>query len=391
MIINRYITKVIANDVLEKMVFIGGPRQVGKTTLSKNIIAQKFNSCEYYNWDNREDRKKILNPGWPGNTDLLIFDEIHKYRYWKSFIKGEYDKLKEKYKFIVTGSARLDVYRKGGDSMMGRYHYYHLHPFSLAEACSKTYWVKPFDELNIPCVNETDIFLSLDKFGGFPEPFIKQNSRTLRRWHNERIDRIIREDIRDITAIKDFSGMMLLCDMLPQRAGSSLSINSLREDIGVSHKALTNWFNIFESMYYCFRIYPYAGQNFRSLKKEPKLFLYDWSEIEDDAARFENLIASHLLKFVHFLRDYEGYRMELKYLRSVEKKEVDFLITCNNKPWFAVEAKLNRTKISKNLFYFQSKLDIPFLFQVIKKSDVDIVINNKFRVVSADRFLAGLI
>ncbi len=391
MLKDRYITDIIIQDILEKMIFIGGPRQVGKTTLSKDIIAQKFDGFQYYNWDNRQDRREILKPGWPGQARILIFDEIHKYKQWKSFIKGEYDKLKEKYKFLVTGSARLDVYRRGGDSMLGRYHYYRLHPFSLAEACGKTNLIKPFDRIEISSVNEMDILLALDKFGGFPEPFIKQNGRTLRRWQNERVDRLIKEDIRDVSAIRDLSSMMLLCDMLPDRAGSRLSINSLRQDIQVSHKALTNWLNIFESMYYCFRIYPHAGKNFRSLKKEPKLFLWDWSEIGDDAARFENMIASHLLKFVHFLKDYEGYRMDLKYLRSAEKKEVDFLITCDNKPWFAVEAKLNKTDVSPNLLYFKSKLDIPFLFQVVKKGGVDRFVDNNIRVVSADRFLAGLI
>ncbi len=390
MLKNRYITDVIIQDLSEKMVFIGGPRQVGKTTLSKELIAKQFDAFKYYNWDNRQDRQEVIKAGWPGQAKILIFDEIHKYKKWKSFIKGEYDTLKEKYKFLVTGSARLDVYRRGGDSMQGRYHYYRLHPFSLAEACGRNNRLRPFDEINIPAQSENNIFLALDKFGGFPEPFIKQNERTLRRWHNERLDRLVKEDIRDVATIRDLSSMTLLCDMLPDRAGSLLSINSLREDIEVSHKALTNWLNIFESMYYCFRIYPHFGQNFRSLKKEPKLFLWDWSQIQDEAARFENLIGSHLLKLVHFLKDYEGYRVDLKYLRNAEKKEVDFLVTSDNKPWFAVEAKLNRTKISPNLKYFQSKLDIPFLFQVVKKNNVDIIANN-IRVVSADRFLSGLI
>lgn len=390
MLKNRYITDAIHDDLSEKMVFIGGPRQVGKTTLSKDIIAPEYESAKYYNWDNRDDRKDILKSGWPGSAALLIFDEIHKYKNWKSFIKGEYDKLKDQYKFLITGSARLDIYRRGGDSMLGRYHYYRLHPFSLAESCSIKNNIKPLSELNIPLKSETENFLSLDKFGGFPEPFIKQNSKTLRRWHNERVERITREDIRDITAIRDFSGMILFCDMLPDRAGSLLSINSLREDLEVSHKALSNWLNIMESFYYCFRIYPYVGSNFRSLKKEPKLFLWDWSEIKDEAARFENLIACHLLKLVHFLKDYEGYKVDLYYLRNAQKKEVDFLVTYNGNPWFAIEAKLNRTTVSPNLYYYSSKLDIPFLFQVVKKKEVDILIE-KVRVISADKFLLALI
>ncbi|MCP3875944.1 MAG: ATP-binding protein [Desulfobacteraceae bacterium] len=390
MIKNRYITNEVSEDLSEKMVFIGGPRQVGKTTLSKNIIAPEHKNFEYYNWDNRNDRQRILKSGWPGNATLLIFDEIHKYKNWKSFIKGEYDKLNDRYKFLVTGSARLDLYRKGGDSMMGRYHYYRLHPFSLAESCSIKNKFKPFDPLNIPSGSETTNFLSLDKFGGFPEPFIKQNSRTLRRWHNGRIERITREDIRDITMVRDLSGMTLFCDMLPDRAGSLLSINSLRKDLEVSHKALTNWLNIMESFYYCFRIYPFVGSNFRSLKKESKLFLWDWSEIKDEAARFENLIACHLLKFIHFLKDYEGYKVGLYYLRNAQKKEVDFLLTYDDKPWIAIEVKLNRTKVSPTLHYYNSKLDIPYLFQVVKKKDVDLQIEN-VRVISADRFLLAFV
>ena len=183
-------------------------------------------------------------------------------------------------------------------------------------------------------------------FGGFPEPFIKQNSRTLRRWHNEKVDRMFREDIRDMDQIRDIYGAQRLGDILPDRAGSLLSINSLREDTEVSHKAVSNWLNVLESFYYCFRVYPFVSKHFRALKKEPKLYLWDWFEISDNAARFENCVGSHLLKLVHFLQDYEGYRAKLHYLRSIEKKEVAFLVTIDQKPWFAVEVKLNDTEIA---------------------------------------------
>jgi len=184
--------------------------------------------------------------------------------------------------------------------------------------------------------------------------------------------------------------MQLLGDLLPDRAGSRLSINSLREDLEVSHRAISNWLNILEAFYYCFRIYPFVGKNYRSLKKEAKLYLWDWSEIKDESRRFENCIASHLLKLVNFLWDYEGYKAELYYLRNVDKKEVDFLVTIENKPWFCVEAKASNTNISSHLYYFREKLKIPFAYQVIKKSAVDRYIN-KIRVVSADMFLPGLI
>jgi predicted AAA+ superfamily ATPase len=385
----RYLTKFVIEDLKKKMVFVGGPRQVGKTTLALELIAKRFGRSGYFNWDSRIDRRKIMQSIWPGDADLIILDEIHKYKKWKSFVKGEYDTLKEKYRFLITGSARLDIYRKGGDSMLGRYHYYRLHPFTLAEAAGRTSMPEVMKEIPIPSKSEREIFKALNKFGGFPEPFIKQNSRVLRRWHNEKTERLFREDIRDIEPVRDIVSMQLLGDILPDRTGSLLSINSLREDLEVSHRAVSNWLNILESFYYCFRLYPYVGKNFRSLKKEAKLYLWDWSEINDEAVRFENCVASHLLKLTHFLQDYEGYKANLYFLRSAEKKEVDFLLTIDEKPWFAIEAKMNDTNVSSSLYYFKEKLQIPFCYQVIKKTNVDSLIKN-VRVVSADRFLGGL-
>jgi predicted AAA+ superfamily ATPase len=385
----RYLTKFVIEDLKKKMVFVGGPRQVGKTTLALELIAKRFGRSGYFNWDSRIDRRKIMQSIWPGDADLIILDEIHKYKKWKSFVKGEYDTLKEKYRFLITGSARLDIYRKGGDSMLGRYHYYRLHPFTLAEAAGRTSMPEVMEEIPIPSKSEREIFKALNKFGGFPEPFIKQNSRVLRRWHNEKTERLFREDIRDIEPVRDIVSMQLLGDILPDRTGSLLSINSLREDLEVSHRAVSSWLNILESFYYCFRLYPYVGKNFRSLKKEAKLYLWDWSEINDEAVRFENCVASHLLKLTHFLQDYEGYKANLYFLRSAEKKEVDFLLTIDEKPWFAIEAKMNDTNVSSSLYYFKEKLQIPFCYQVIKKTNVDSFIKN-VRVVSADRFLGGL-
>ena len=390
MIIDRYLRELVIKDLSERMVFIGGPRQVGKTTLARELVAKSFGQTGYYNWDNRNDRRQIMQSNWPGNADLIILDEIHKYKKWKSFLKGEYDTLKDRYRFLITGSARLDIYRKGGDSMLGRYFYYRLHPFTLAEVADVKTVPEIMKEIPIQTKGDKEIFNALDRFGGFPEPFIKQNMRTLRRWHNEKVDRLFREDIRDVEQIRDLSNMQLLGDLLPERAGSLLSINSLREDLEVSHRAVSSWLNILESFYYCFRIYPYVGKNFRSLKKEAKLYLWDWSEVDEEAARFENCLASHLLKLVHFLQDYEGFKANLYYLRSVEKKEVDFLVTIDENPWFSLEAKVNDTEASSNLFYFKDKLSIPFSYQVVKKGNIDRYIKG-VRVVSADRFLLSLI
>ncbi len=237
MIRNRYLTDVVVEDLKEKMVFVGGPRQVGKTTMSNKLIAEQFKSWAYYNWDNRTARKRILNSDWPGDAELIILDEIHKYKNWKRLIKGEWDTVGNRYKFLITGSARLDLYRKGGDSLQGRYHYYRLHPFSLAELLNKKNQIRINKELNIDnlsAFHEMDI---LNVFGGFPEPLIKQDHRSLRRWHNEKNNRLFREDIREIELVRDISDMILLSDLLPQKVGSLLSVNSIREDLEVSYKA----------------------------------------------------------------------------------------------------------------------------------------------------------
>jgi len=390
MIRERYLTKWVTDDLKEKMVFIGGPRQVGKTTLAKELVGNQYPRLGYFNWDNRQDRRRIMHSSWPADAKLIILDEIHKYKKWKSLVKGEYDKLKERYRFLVTGSARLDLYRKGGDAMPGRYHYYRLHPFSLAEAAGRNSEFTPFEELSVPSQSHRELLNALDRFGGFPEPFIKQNVRILRRWHNEKVNRLFKEDIRDVEQVRDIVNMQLLGDMLPDRASALLSLNSLREDLEISHRAVSNWISILESFYYCFRIYPFAAKNFRSLKKGAKLYLWDWSEIDQEPPRFENLVACHLLKLVHFLQDYEGYKARLHYLRNIEKKEVDFLVTVGEKPWFSVEVKTKDTNASPHLFYFKEKLKIPFSYQVVKKSDID-AFQNGVRIVSAERFLAGLI
>lgn len=383
---DRYLAPLICQDLQEKMVFVGGPRQVGKTTLSTELIAKNFHKASYFNWDYRQDRRSILDGIWPGDSDLIILDEVHKYKKWKSLIKGQYDKLKSRYHFLVTGSARLDTYRKGGDSLQGRYHYYRLHPFSVSELRSR----QPEISIHKPLVFSDSAFRHefeiLYEFGGFPEPVSKQDSRHLRRWHNEKTERLFREDIQDMSLIRDMGSMKLLGDMLPGKVGSQLSINAIREDLEVSHRAASNWLDILESFYYQFRLYPYQKRTIRALKKEPKLYLWDWSEISDKGARFENMIACHLLKLVHFLVDHEGYKADLHYVRDTGKRELDFLVTIDQKPWFGVEVKTNNTDIPKSISYFMKKLEIPFVYQVVQKENIDLI-KNEIRIISASKFL----
>jgi len=392
-VIKRYLEQHILEDVRGKMVFISGPRQVGKTTLAKNIGENFFpDRYAYLNWDNRQDRKAILAETFPAGKRLFIFDEIHKYKKWKNYLKGEYDKHKEKINILVTGSARLDIYHKGGDSLLGRYRSYRLHPLSLLELSKGWARHSPFKELAFSESKKEhqDIFAALFKFGGFPEVFIKQSEKDLRRWHNERVDRLIKEDIRDIENLRDISALQILVELMPDKTGSLFSLNSLREDLGVTHKTIAVWVDILERFYYHFRIYPFQSARIKSLRKEPKVYLWDWSEIKDENIRFENMTACHLLKFCDFLFDVEGYKAKLYYLRDKEQREVDFLVSVDNKPWFCVETKNAFKNIPATLKYFAQRLNIPFVFQVVKEEGRDIIKDN-VRVISASKFLGALV
>ena len=387
----RYLVESIVEDLKAKMVFVGGPRQVGKTTLARELVAAHFKETAYFNWDKKSERVKMMAAEWPASAQLIVLDEIHKYRAWKRFVKGEFDTHRDKYRFIVTGSARLDIYRKGGDSLQGRYHYYRLHPFSVAELAGLPVpSLEPFKELTLPFGDQKEAFQLLEKRGGFPEPLFAGSDRALRRWHNERNERLFREDIKDVEFVRDLGNMQLLSDMLPGRVGSLLSANSLREDLEVSHRAVSHWLDILERFYYHFRIRPFTWSKIRSLKKEPKLYLWDWSEVPNEAARFENMVASHLLKLVHWLTDREGYKAELYFLRDTAKREVDFLVAVAGKPWFAVEVKSQSEHLAPMLPYFRDRLAVPFCYQLLRKPGVD-KISGGIRILSADKFLSALV
>lgn len=306
-------------------------------------------------------------------------------------MKGEYDKYKDRFDIMVTGSARLDLYSYGGDSLLGRYHYMRLHPFSVREALGLQPTLAVSREPKFTKhKNARDVFVRLFRFGGFPEPFIKKDLVTLRRFHNERLERLIKEDIRDIENVRDISALQILVELLPAKVGSLLSVNSLKGDLGVTHKTVSAWTDILERFYYHFRMYPFAATSIKSLRKEPKMYLWDWSQIEDEAIKLENIVASHLLKTAHFFYDTQGYRVELKFIRDTEGREVDFLLTVNKKPWMAVEVTSHDQNVSKNLKYFAEKLNIPFVYQVVGGKDID-VIKNGVRVISADTFLSALV
>jgi predicted AAA+ superfamily ATPase len=387
----RYLEPAVEADLEAKMVLLAGPRQVGKTTLARRVLRGRKTGV-YLSWDNREDRRDIRAARWPGGPSLVVLDELHKWRGWKGWLKGEFDKHRDRLRFLVTGSARLDLYRRGGDSLQGRYHHHRLHPFSYAEAVSgrAPRAVTPGQELDLPTRGDQDLVEALLQFGGFPEPFLAQSARTLRRWQKERLDRFFREDVRDLEPIRDLSAFQLLADLLPGKVGSLLSLNALREDLEVSHRALTHWMDVLETMYHVFRLRPFAGPRSRSLTKMPKAYLWDSSLVPERAARFENLVASHLLKLSHFLADTEGHPVELRYVRDREGREVDFLVTTGRKPWFLVEAKLAQAQVDPAVVHFQRRLGVPWAYQVTLEGGRDFV-QDGVRAVPASRFLAALV
>jgi len=330
------------------MVFLGGPRQVGKTTVAQSLIKNyKDGHPAYLNWDSEFDKRKIKNRDWPATEPLIILDEVHKFKNWRNMVKGFYDTLKNSHSFLVTGSARLDHFRKGGDSLLGRYHYYRLHPYSLAELGYGS-----------------EVPGRLMNFGGFPEPYHESEERFLRRWHIQRIDRLIRTDLNGWEHVKDLNKIHALAEELPSRVGSPLSVNALARDIEADFKTIRRWLEILSSLYYSFEIAPFGATKIRAVKKEHKLYMWDWSQVASQGVRFENLVASHLLKYCHYLEDVEGHRMELRFLRDTDKREVDFVVLKNKKPLFAVECKTGESSVSPHIFYFRDRTSIPHFYQV---------------------------
>ncbi len=347
----RYLESFILKDLSRKMVLVAGPRQCGKTTMVKNLLRSQ-GSGVYLNWDYSDDQKTILKHLWSESDKLIIFDELHKYPKWKNLLKGYYDHYKEKHHFLVTGSARLDVYKRGGDSMLGRYHYYRLHPFTL-------------DELP-PKISSQDAFNRLMSVGGFPEPFLEFDEREARRWREERYDRIIRDDIRDLENIKDVQNMALLLRLLRERVGGTIVVSNLAQDLKISPITVAKWIDIFEKMYLVFKVGAYSKNLPRALQKPFKVYFFDNADvIGDKGAVFENLCANHLLKRCHFWQDHTGEQWELKFLRDKEGHEVDFVLLKDGKIEELIEAKFSDSTISSGLKYFTQRLETKRSVQIV--------------------------
>ena len=347
----RYLASSVTGDLADRMVFVGGPRQVGKTTFALSLLgsAADESSPAYLNWDYPLDREAILSARLPARQRLVIFDEIHKYAGWRGLIKGLYDKHKSSISFLVTGSARLDYYRKGGDSLQGRYHYYRLHPFTLLES---------------PAAVDPGTVAHLLRFGGFPEPYLRGEERFHRRWLHEHSARVIHEDLRDLEQVREVSRLDLLLAHLPACVGSPLSVNHLRKLLQASHESVERWISAFERLYLCYRLAPYGSAPIRAVRKERKLYFWDWSRVEEPGARFENMVAGHLMKYCHLVEDTQGHAMELRFLRDTDGREIDFVVLRDGRPEFAVECKSGDRRASPACRYMRERSTIPRWYQV---------------------------
>jgi len=387
----------------QQMIFLVGPRQAGKTTLSLMMKKEFPGEFVYLNWDNLDHRKIILGgvssvANMSGLDKLtsqpptIVFDEIHKYGKWKTFLKGFFDTYKGKARIIVTGSSRLDVYKKGGDSLMGRYFSCRLHQLSLAELGRVELSEK---EISEPFMSRPRDFEKLLANGGFPEPFIKNDHRFLNKWRVLRQEQLIKEDLRDLSRVQELGQIELLAEILKHQAGQLTNYSNLAGKINVSSDTIRRWIKTLQSFFYCFTIQPWFNNIPRALIKEPKTYLWDWNNVNEAGGRAENFIASHLLKAVHCWTDLGFGQYALWFLRDKEKREVDFLVSRDNRPWFLVEVKTSsKSEINKNLAYFQEKTKAQHAFQVA--FDMEYVPKDCFKqtkpiIVPAQTFLTQLL
>ncbi len=370
----RYLLNTINADLRQKIILITGPRQCGKTTLSKMLLP----AYQYLNYDLAEHRLLLQEKSWDRQQPLIIFDELHKMQHWKSWLKGIYDVEGLPPALVVTGSAKLTAFRKVGDSLAGRHFEYRLHPLDFKEA-------KQYTELS-----DREIFTRLLTLGGFPEPFIKGTQRYYKRWKRSHIDMILREDLITLSGVRDIQSIETLIDMLRSRVGSPVSANSLARDLQKSPNTLQHWLSLLEDLYVIFRVTPHHKNIARALLKEPKFYFYDNGLVTgDDGIKLENLVACALLKEIQFEQDVNGNDYALHYIRNKEGREIDFLILKNQQPHELLEVKWKNATLSPNFKNFLPEQNIR------RKQIVGELAQNKSypggeRIVSAQHYLQSI-
>lgn len=364
----------ILKDLAKKMVFLVGPRQAGKTWLAKEIT-KSFQHPVYLNYDRREDRTIIQSEGWLELTDLLVIDELHKMPNWKQYIKGVFDTKPQHMAILVTGSARLDTFKSGGESLAGRYFLHHLLPLAPAE------------------LRDTSFSQDLDRLlqrGGFPEPFLSDTDQEADRWRLQYTNGLIREDILDFEQIHNLRAIQLILDLLCDRVGSPISYASIAGDVGISPSTVRKYLQILEALYIVFRVTPFTKNVARSLLKEPKIYFFDTGMVANDPGkRFENLVATCLLKYVYERKDYAGQRVALHYLRTKEGKEVDFCIAKDSIIEYLLEAKYANKNVDPALKYFSEKYKLKAI-QLVKETKREYKINERITLQKAQNFLVEL-
>lgn len=334
----------IEKDLHRKAVLLAGPRQVGKSTLAK-IMLTNTNGI-YLNWDIAKHRKIIKNIEWDKSLDLVILDELHKMPKWKNYLKGIIDEFQNSPKIFVTGSARIDIFRKSGDALTGRYFLHKLHPIDLAES-----------KLLQPKLSGKTRLMHLLKTGGFPEAYF--NPDDAERLINDRFDIVVRDDIRDLSKINSITQLQMMVNILRDRGAGTFNYSSFAEDLSVSVPTIKNWFTLLEKFYLIFSIPPFTNSLARSLKKESRFYFFDCAAALDEkntGILFENLVACSLKKYCDFKNSVEGKRFELKYFRDKEKREVDFVVTLNSKPYWYIECKTSDDNLSPHLNYLHNKI-----------------------------------
>jgi len=366
--------QTILRDLKTKMVLLTGPRQAGKTWLAKDL-AKHYTTSLYLNYDVFSDRTIIENQSWLDNTQFLILDELHKMPNWKNYLKGLVDSNDRKMHILVTGSARLDIYDRLGDSLAGRYFKHRLLPISLAE----------IKQANINDINIDTLITN----SGFPEPLTISNPTDVKRWRQQYINSLMSTDIFEIDTIHNLKAMNLVFNLLRERVGSPISYNSIAQDVGASPTTIKKYIQILESLYIIFQINPYSNNIARSLLKEPKIYFFDTGLIKgDDGCKLENLIAISLLKHCYGKVDSLADDCKLHYLRNKDGDEVDFAISKDDTLEVMIEVKLSKSDLSKALIKFNTKYNIPGI-QLIKNL-VKPRISNNIVLENAESYLRAL-